>query len=1627
MTSSNSLTKKKQTLFVNMGDVLAKETEQVKVEEQSWDNREDADGASSVEDSIIRDLQERLSLTVGASDDNYESDDSNTQCDCDACQEPIMSIRNPHFDRVQEHWQKLRTFIQIVYKSAIQGKPLEPAYQKQIQSIIHELATLEPHLLYKQLEAQIQEWVIETELRQLESLLSTDNVDNIPHLFISGLLESYKNLMTGADLAFPILEELQASHLSKFNITWQLLNEHIYQSCVYADPLVQNNVPVFIGKLSSTSESMESNKDLVKEFLYLDDNINSVSELWVECKRALEEYAEEQALIQGRRALLEMEWKCFKAEGGGGGGSQRKTSLINKTLKKIVTSEKQCLHSKDGASCKRSKCVSESTSNKCASLACDCMKFSHDITLSHLHQGGTDQSHSPGRGGQCLLNGKIDLSSVVAEHKLCADSSCGGTTSVVNSLTFDLDIDERPTSSTQPHTPPSRVTSSANSSVPVSHSHPPANNTGIKTATTQKLMKAKVAAAADLAASLKCRSKAPPSSGGSSVRGGTCHKVRSGCSHHTHKHGGSSNVAPEPIKRIATCEAHRTAAGNSAQSHHEDEDSDTCGGGSCSSCTPPDDSASDQSSVSNQKSSSSNVSDPRHCDCCYCEVFGHGVPSGAPVSRNYQEIRERLRLLLNKKKNNNKKNAGVATATESSNMMHGQSNARSGTGDQQLLNKLPTPRHLSAQQLQQQQQQQAQQQQQQQQQQQPTNHNNNNNSTTSCNDTHHPSPTPPPPPSPAPSPTPMSFIPSKTLVNGSPVINDHTNRLQIVMDKPPTPTSGHYQETPTGTAHSQPQLLANKTQLQIVMDSQDHSQIALNDHQNRLQIVMNQPSPEAVLTSQPSPHQMTPTSIQSPLQITSSGLQITPSSLQSIQNSLQMTPSGLQITPSPLQITPTSLQAPLTRLNGSTSATHVQFVSPRTINTVIKTSQPQPTPLVNSTPLIPTSQSHPHLSLQPSSNPGSTEHKSPSFTPQTNSSYNGPTPISQSNPSYNGSTPQSTSCYTPGSTPPVFVNRPNLTVVTQPHPPVLLSSDHQNNDSSQSQQQQVPFRSMPQVCDTSPPSVITQTPTNNVRPQMKPPTPQPRPLPPTSGTHSSSPPHSNANTTQFPNPSSNSNNTHFNSSNNSSSGNTTHYNSSSSNAQNNAPYNSFLDTIAQQHPSILINKTLAPPSQPQPCNQPATSIIVKKPPVVKKSAVVKPMVMVAPNQEDGEPPSLVPLDGQNSSSVVQRVQTIQLTPQKQQHLKAVQNQITSLSAKDNKTSKDQATLQKLYKEQQSILLSGKIVPTIPGQHAQGLTFVSTPVRLVAPPTIPSPPTLSQPPQTGGGKSTSPVCVQVGTQTSDDSKSPPPVIAAPAEPSPSPHVTSSTTLSLSKRAALIEQQQARDILGATRPDTRTPFTSVSDAVKRLVRYHCLDDPVLSERDLSKADEIFEATAQHLLDKKAQMINKYKYLLIKESMRQVQTSELIMLGRMFVSDESAHLESLRQQAKNPPPTPTTTLVPSPCIDTPPSTISPSTSPSSSSCLKRDRDVDSPLYSRSEESGKRRCLGDDENETGRDECRDNEDMDMNDDGGVKTPGRCAGDDDEIKAQVQSAIDSILNLQRSDPATDEAVRSILGTGVTS
>ncbi|XP_009982245.1 PREDICTED: protein FAM193B, partial [Tauraco erythrolophus] len=42
--------------------------------------------------------------------------------------------------------------------------------------------------------------------------------------------------------------------------------------------------------------------------------------------------------------------------------------------------------------------------------------------------------------------------------------------------------------------------------------------------------------------------------------------------------------------------------------------------------------------------------DGKFCACCYCEFFGHNAPPAAPTSRNYAEIREKLRSRLTKRK-----------------------------------------------------------------------------------------------------------------------------------------------------------------------------------------------------------------------------------------------------------------------------------------------------------------------------------------------------------------------------------------------------------------------------------------------------------------------------------------------------------------------------------------------------------------------------------------------------------------------------------------------------------------------------------------------------------------------------------------------------------------------------------------------------------------------------------------------------------------------------------------------------------------------------------------------------------------------------------------------------------------
>ncbi|XP_061626584.1 protein FAM193A isoform X2 [Phyllopteryx taeniolatus] len=94
--------------------------------------------------------------------------------------------------------------------------------------------------------------------------------------------------------------------------------------------------------------------------------------------------------------------------------------------------------------------------------------------------------------------------------------------------------------------------------------------------------------------------------------------------------------APPSVCSDPDCEGHR-CEGNRSYEHppydgEESQDEDSC------------------SEHSSSTSTSTNQKEGKYCDCCYCEFFGHGGPPAAPTSRNYAEMREKLRLRLTKRK-----------------------------------------------------------------------------------------------------------------------------------------------------------------------------------------------------------------------------------------------------------------------------------------------------------------------------------------------------------------------------------------------------------------------------------------------------------------------------------------------------------------------------------------------------------------------------------------------------------------------------------------------------------------------------------------------------------------------------------------------------------------------------------------------------------------------------------------------------------------------------------------------------------------------------------------------------------------------------------------------------------------
>ncbi|KAM7370515.1 hypothetical protein PAMP_010052 [Pampus punctatissimus] len=107
-----------------------------------------------------------------------------------------------------------------------------------------------------------------------------------------------------------------------------------------------------------------------------------------------------------------------------------------------------------------------------------------------------------------------------------------------------------------------------------------------------------------------------------------------------------------------------------------------------------------------------------------------------------------------------------------------------------------------------------------------------------------------------------------------------------------------------------------------------------------------------------------------------------------------------------------------------------------------------------------------------------------------------------------------------------------------------------------------------------------------------------------------------------------------------------------------------------------------------------------------------------------------------------------------------------------------------------------------------------------------------------------------------------------------------------RGEMVLQQLRKDHIGVQAPDRRR-FTSIDDALQRLLPYHVFQGAPPSQDEFSQVDEEFELVATQVLMRTQAMVNKYRRLLMVEAERSSPSSEMVMIDRTFNQEERSNL--------------------------------------------------------------------------------------------------------------------------------------------
>ncbi|CAL7937735.1 unnamed protein product [Xylocopa violacea] len=624
---------------------------------------------------------ENLSNTVGNIDSPCRGKE---MCSCDVCKANRGLFREEvqKATKFQNLWTELRQHIRGSFNVALEASRVpgglqfqqNPFSEDDMHKIVLQLCKRDPHQLFMRLVSLAQEFVVEVKVRLL-ALLHDRSVNNLAEIFLTGLLDDYDALISTALKIYEFVKLLK-DHLGKFNcklpLSWGSFIKKLYQIYIYDDPLIQNNLPPFIGQLRKLLPLKGSEyQRLVHRYLSFDKEMTIIRDLWAETESWMDKYNAEQAVRMTRVRQVREGWELLTAT-----RKLMEQRVLNKSpdvgselqeadgqLSMLASQAKVDASEIDGRPLSPTTDFSLNSLNMLPSI--EILK----ILLDDLTQFAmrTVRAHNE---GTCLENNAED-------GKSCECHMCTGpaVTSTVNKS--DTENMLLPFENTFPQLINDFLEDTANCcatqvkkkledveimEIKTDESEVGDMNEDVDLRTSDPQPCSCVYQHVKEITERKMVLENPPCPcllNSKRKMWDTCPCLTKSVPETVVSNGHPKPVSPsivndnqelsKPIVKTGSTQSaqtqtrHSTTQTPNTAHNHTITPQVSSGDGDCS-----DSGSSHEDSCST--SSSAQRDSSRHCDCCYCEVFGHGVPSVAPVSRNYNEMRERLRQLLTKKK-----------------------------------------------------------------------------------------------------------------------------------------------------------------------------------------------------------------------------------------------------------------------------------------------------------------------------------------------------------------------------------------------------------------------------------------------------------------------------------------------------------------------------------------------------------------------------------------------------------------------------------------------------------------------------------------------------------------------------------------------------------------------------------------------------------------------------------------------------------------------------------------------------------------------------------------------------------------------------------------------------------------